>query len=321
MILVTGCTGFIGTNLVKWLLEHTDEYILGIDKVQSYGGFSWCHEEIGRLHLTYPRFTFVRLDLCDKSGVDWLLSTYAPDRIIHLAAETHVDRSYDDPEGFWSSNVTGTVNLLNAARDCGIKLFINQITDEVYGPKAEGMALEGDAFAPSSPYAASKAAQCLAGRDFFKSFDLPVIQTFPVNTFGPYQYPEKLIPKFAFKLLQGQRVPLMQSTHFQRDWLPVNALCDALYCLLTKGEPGTEYNIGADRHMDNLTLTRMLLIATERDESYIELVADRKNHDCRYAVDSSRIRQLGWTIEHDNMHYLKETVDWYKDRFYLKTKE
>jgi len=199
----------------------------------------------------------------------------------------------------------------------GVDLIINQITDEAYGEKPEGEAFEGDKFAPTSPYPCSKVSQYWVGRSFHTTYGLPVLSTFPVNCYGPRQYREKVIPKFIHSLtVLDKPVPLMASKHFQRDWLPIDDMCKAHQILLEKGIPGQDYNVGADCHKTNEELTSKILQLCNKDpEKYIEIVPDRKAHDCRYAVNCDKLKSLGWELTHTFDDYLQHTVEWYK-RFF-----
>jgi dTDP-glucose 4,6-dehydratase len=236
------------------------------------------------------------------------------DVIIHLAAETHVDRSIGNPVLFSDTNVAGTAVLLEAARQHGIKRFIHVSTDEVYGSVEEGFAREDAPLQPSSPYSASKAGGDLLALSYNQTYDYPVIVTRCTNNFGPYQFPEKVIPLFVTNLLERRKVPLYGDGANQRDWIHVEDHCRALNLLAEKGEPGQIYNIGADAQMSNLALTGLILEIFGLDDSWIESVPDRPGHDFRYAVDSGRIRDLGWKPIHSLVERLAETVEWYRAR-------
>lgn len=304
MYLVTGCAGFIGSNLVRKLLLK-GEKVVGIDALKE-GSDS---NNLKGLDLEY----FVN-DILDEHVVDFIFEHYGVTKVIHLAAQTHVDRSLEGDKTFWETNVLGTRNLLSIAKARDVECFINQITDEVYGPIKYGYAPEGTPFNPTSPYPCSKASQYFVGKSYWETWKVPIISTFPVNCFGPYQYPEKIIPKFITRLMNNEKVPLMTSTSFQRDWLPVEDLCEALWMLSRSGEPGEDYNIGANNHCTNLELTRKLLDLCDKDESFIEIVPDRAAHDCRYAVNSNKIQKLGWESKNDFDEYLEQTVLWYQDQ-------
>ncbi len=309
MILCTGAAGFIGSNLCYKLVGLQADVVV-IDKLSPQSNRGWTIP-IEKPAAGRGRVIFKHLDLCDKESLAKVFQEYQIEYIFHLAAESHVDRSIASPAGFWDSNVIGTFNLLHMADGYSVPV-LNQISDEVFGPKPEGYSKEEDRFNPTSPYACSKAAQYFVGKSFAATYGLPLISTFPSNCYGPRQHSEKLVPKFIGKLLRGERVPLMSSTHFQRDWLAVDDMCDALIFLMQKGIPG-DYNVGADNHHANLEITQKLLALTGRDESAIEIVSDRLAHDSRYAVDSSKIRALGWRPQKDFDTYLASTVEWFKD--------
>lgn len=304
LILVTGAAGFIGSNLCHYLTSIGEE-VIGLD-----GMFTGSNlKNLEGCNVKLPV-----VDLAEEWEVEDFFSKYPVTKIVHLAANSHVDRSISGDAEFWRSNVIGTSNLLRAALRAGnVEVVVNQITDEYYGEKPSGEAREGDPPMPTSPYPCSKTAQYFVGRSFWTTFSLPVISTFPVNCYGPRQWPEKLIPKFVTNLIKGQKIPLMASTHFERDWIPVIDTCRALHLLLDKGVPGEDYNIGADRHHTNLQMTHKLLALCGRDDSYIELVDDRAAHDCRYAVNSDKIKALGFQLSRDFDDYLAETVSWYKE--------
>jgi dTDP-glucose 4,6-dehydratase len=292
------------------LVKEKQADVIGIDRTLGHAS-AWT--PLSGLRHGPQRMVFQQLDLTDRGAVSGLFQEYPIRQVVHLAAETHVDRSIVNPDPFWRSNVLGTNNLLQAAHDFGVDRVINQITDEAYGEVPEGEAFEGDQFHPTSPYPCSKVAQYWVGRSFHTTYGLPVISTFPVNNYGPRQHMEKLIPKFIGLLLRGEKVPLMKSTHFQRDWLPVADMCSALCLLLEKGVPGEDYNVGADRHKTNEAITSTLLQAMGYGYDMVSIVPDRKAHDCRYAVNSDKLKALGWERRHNFTEYLELTIDWYKE--------
>jgi dTDP-glucose 4,6-dehydratase len=263
-------------------------------------------------------FRFFKLDLACEEQVKHLFKCFPIRQVVHLAAASHVDRSISGDAEFWRSNVVGTANLMRSCRDWQVDKVVNQITDEFYGevPRTQHDALEGEAPDPTSPYPCSKVAQYYVGRSFYTTYGVPVVSTFPVNNFGPRQHVEKLIPKFITNLLAGKKVPLMASSHFERDWLPVKDMCRALDLLLEEGVGGQDYNVGADNHHTNLEITEKLLTLTDRDESFIETVPDRAAHDSRYAVDSAKIKELGYKPRYLFDDYLEQTVEWYKENTY-----
>ncbi len=307
LILVTGSAGFIGSNLCHLLQER------GRDFIHLDGLFP----EANPSNLDGIRVPLIHCDLAIEREVEAVFKYHSITHVVHLAANSHVDRGISTDLPFWRSNVLGTSNLMRVARLSNkVEVIINQITDEFYGeiPNGNPPAVEGQAPHPTSPYPCSKAGQYFVGRAFWNTYRLPVISTFPVNAYGPRQNIEKLIPKFITNLLRGEKVPLMASSHFERDWIPVEDMCRALLLLLDRGCVGEDYNIGADRHHTNLDITKKLLEMTGRDESYIETVPDRAAHDCRYAVDSTKIRALGFALQHGFDEYLEHTVDWFGAR-------
>jgi len=312
MILVTGSAGFIGSNLCYHLVNDLGADVIGIDKLGPESNRGWTEPlEAGP---GGKRMIFRPVNLCEYHPVKRLFEEYPIEHVIHLAAESHVDRSITNPSSFWMSNVIGTEHLLHACHKFGVKTVINQITDEVYGERPDDPACEGDAFAPTSPYPCSKMAQYYVGKSYHTTYGLPVMSTFPVNCYGPRQFHEKLIPKFITKLMEGEKVPLMASTHFERDWLPVEDMCKAHSTLISKGVPGEDYNVGAFNHHTNMQITHKLLDLCGRDENAIEIVPDRKAHDSRYAVTNQKMKDLGWAVTYDFDDYLEYTVEWYREQ-------
>ncbi|HEU4916031.1 MAG TPA: dTDP-glucose 4,6-dehydratase [Acidimicrobiia bacterium] len=306
--LVTGGAGFIGSNFVRYVLEkEPDASVTNLDLL-TYAGVKATVDELDRL----PGHTFVLGDIRDPDLVNRLMQGI--DVVVHFAAESHVDRSITGPSVFLETNVVGTGVLLDAAARQGVRRFIHVSTDEVYGSVAEGFAPEDALLDPSSPYSASKAGSDLVALSYRVTFDYPVIVTRCTNNYGPYQFPEKVIPLFVTNLLDDLEVPLYGTGSNERDWLFVEDHCSGLYLLVDEGAPGEIYNIGANAQMTNLDLTRRILEIMDKDESSIEYVEDRKGHDLRYAVDSSKIRALGWAPTHDFDERISDTVDWYRSR-------
>ena len=233
--------------------------------------------------------------------------------MVNFAAESHVDRSIDGPSVFLETNVVGTGVLVEAARRHQVTTFVQVSTDEVYGSIAEGFPTEDAPLRPSSPYSASKAAADLLVQSYRVTYDYPVIVTRCTNNYGPYQFPEKVIPLFVTNLLDNGRVPLYGDGLNERDWLHVQDHCSALKLLIDAGVPGEVYNISADAQLTNLDLTHRILDLMDKDESHIEPVTDRPGHDRRYALDSSKLRALGWKPRSNIEERLEETIDWYRD--------
>ena len=306
--LVTGGAGFIGSNFVRLLLDREpDATITNLDAL-TYAGVQATVDELD----SSDRHTFVRGDICDAEMVDSLMPGH--DVVVNFAAESHVDRSIEGPSVFLETNVVGTGVLIDAAHRHGVGRYIQVSTDEVYGSIAEGFAAEDAPLLPSSPYSASKAGADLLVESYRVTFDYPAIVTRCTNNYGPYQFPEKMIPLFVTNLSQGKTVPLYGDGLNERDWLFVEDHCSAIHLLVDAGSPGEVYNIGANAQVANIDLTKMLIDLTGRDESAIDYVADRPGHDRRYAVDSSKIRELGWAPEYTIAERLETTVDWYRRR-------
>jgi dTDP-glucose 4,6-dehydratase len=306
--LVTGGAGFIGSNFVRWVLDHEDEATITNLDLLTYAGVRATVDELDQ----DPRHRFVQGDISDSVLVDELVPGH--DVVVNFAAESHVDRSIAGPRVFLETNVVGTGTVLDAARRHRVAQFVQVSTDEVYGSIAEGFASESAPLDPSSPYSASKAAADLLVRSYQVTFDYPAIITRCTNNYGPYQFPEKMIPLFVTNLTEGRTVPLYGDGLNERDWLYVEDHCAAIHLLVDRGDPGQVYNIGADAQVTNLELTRRLLAITGRDEAAIDYVTDRPGHDRRYAVDSSKIRALGWAPRHSLDQRLEDTVRWYADR-------
>jgi dTDP-glucose 4,6-dehydratase len=305
--LVTGGAGFIGSNLIRMLLRDEDNRVTNLDAL-TYAGVARTVAELDSL----PGHEFVKGDIRDVGLVDGVMPGH--DVVVHLAAESHVDRSISTPADFVSTNVTGTQVLLEAARNHRVGRFVCVSTDEVYGSVEEGFATEEAPLRPSSPYSASKAGADLLALAYHTTFDLDVVVTRSTNNYGPYQYPEKVIPLFITNIIEGRKVPVYGDGLHQRDWLHVDDHCAALQLIVTEGKAGEVYNIGADNLLANLDLTKVLLEMMGAEEANIEPVEDRLGHDRRYAVDSSKLRGLGWAPAHDFEERLAETVEWYRRR-------
>jgi dTDP-glucose 4,6-dehydratase len=258
------------------------------------------------------RHTFVEGDIRDPLLVDRIVPGH--DVIVHFAAESHVDRSIAGPSAFTETNVVGTGVQIDAAHRHGVERFIHVSTDEVYGSITEGSADEEAPLSPSSPYSASKAGSDLLVRSYAATFGYEAIVTRCTNNYGPYQFPEKVIPLFATNLIDGHRVPLYGTGRNERDWLHVEDHCRAIHLLVDQGTPGDIYNIGANAQVTNLELTHRILDSMGADVGMIEYVQDRPGHDLRYAVDSSKIRRLGWAPVNEIDERLVETIEWYRNR-------
>jgi len=305
-ILVTGGAGFIGSNFVRHVLaHHPGDSVLNLDKLTYAGNL----ENLRDVE-TDPRYRFVKGDIGD--GVAVREAMRGTDAVVHFAAETHVDRSNLGADDFLRTNVMGTFTLLEAARELGIGRFLAVSTDEVYGSIAEGAAREADALNPSNPYSASKAAADLLVRAYWTTHRLPVIITRSSNNFGPYQYPEKVIPLFVTNAIEDRPLPLYGDGRNVRDWLYVLDNCAAIDLVLRKGLDGEIYNIGGAAEVQNVTLTRRILSLLDKPESLITPVADRPGHDRRYALDSGKVHALGWRPAATFDEALAATVEWYR---------
>ena len=306
-VLVTGGAGFIGSNYVRHALAvHQDWRITNLDKL-TYAGRLENLKDV----LDHPRHEFVRGDVADPSVAGPLVT--ASDIVVHFAAETHVDRSILSAGDFITTDVFGTFVLLEAARHhSGLRRFIQISTDEVYGSVAEGSSREGDELRPRNPYAASKAGADRLAFSFWATYNVPVIITRASNNYGPYQFPEKVIPLFVTNALHDIPVPLYGDGLNERDWLHVSDHCRALDIAIERGTPGEVYNIGGSNHVKNADLTRRILELLGKPESLIRHVQDRPGHDRRYSLDTVKLQALGWQTRVPFDQGLAETVDWYR---------
>jgi dTDP-glucose 4,6-dehydratase len=306
-LLVTGGAGFIGSNFVRYVLgEDPDVRIVNLDALTYAGTLTSLHDLEGD-----PRHEFVHGDVCDPDLVDRLVRD--ADALVHFAAESHVDRSIDGPAEFLRTNVDGAGVVFEAARRHGLERVLHISTDEVYGSIEQGSFAEGDPLEPNSPYAVSKASADLLARAYRVTYDFPIMVTRTTNNFGPYHFPEKMIPLFVTNLMQSRPVPLYGDGGNVRDWTYVLDNCEAQWLVLTQGTPGEVYNVGAGNELSNRELTLALLERLGLGEEMIEYVTDRPGHDRRYSVDTTRIRQLGWQPRHDLDEALDATIRWYED--------
>ncbi len=305
-LFVSGAAGFIGSNYVRHVLATTDDEVTVFDKL-TYAG----HEANLADVRDDPRFAFVKGDICDRDAVRGAMEGH--DAVVHFAAESHVDRSIASPDEFVRTNCDGTNVLCDEARRIGVERFVHISTDEVYGSIAQGRFGETDRLGPRSPYSASKAGSDLIALSYLSTYGLPVLVTRSSNQFGPYQFPEKVIPLFTTNLLDGLRVPLYGDGGNVRDWLYVEDNCRAVDLVLRRGEVGEIYNIGAHNEITNRELTYRLLGLTGRGEDAIEPVEDRLGHDRRYAITTDKIEALGWRPERQLDEALEATVAWYRD--------
>ncbi|MFA7230312.1 MAG: dTDP-glucose 4,6-dehydratase [Victivallaceae bacterium] len=330
-IIVTGGAGFIGSALIRHLISHTDYHVLNFDKLTYAGNLSSLKEVESN-----PRYSFVRGDICDRAAVENVLTGFQPDGVMHLAAESHVDRSIDGPAEFLNTNILGTGNLLECSREYWQQLsaerkacfrFQHISTDEVYGSLGDdGLFLETTPYSPRSPYSASKAASDHLVSAWFHTFGLPVLITNCSNNYGPYHFPEKLIPLIILNALDGKKLPVYGKGDNIRDWLYVDDHAKALHLVLEKGVPGETYNVGGNNERTNLEVVETIcnvldeLAPLQRLEGLhnyrdlITFVADRPGHDKRYAIDATKLRtQLGWMPEENFDSGIRKTVQWYLD--------
>ena len=305
-LFVTGAAGFIGSNYARWVLSNSDHEVTIFDALTYAGNLASIRDV-----LDDRRCTFVHADICDRDAV--LSAMDGHDSVVHFAAESHVDRSIKDPYAFVHTNVLGTNVLCDVARQVGVGKFLHISTDEVYGTIDIGSFTETDILTPRSPYSAAKAGSDLLALSYVTTHGLPVVVTRCSNNFGPYQFPEKVIPLFTTNLLDGKSVPLYGDGGNVRDWIHVEDHNRAAHLVLTDGVVGEVYNIGAHQEMTNRELTYALLELTGRDETAIEPVADRLGHDRRYSVDISKVSALGWKMQRSFDESLRETVNWYRD--------
>ena len=308
-ILVTGGAGFIGSNFVRYMVEkYSDYHIINLDALTYCGNLENLKDIEDK-----DNYTFVKGDIRDKAIVDELVEK--SDYVINFAAESHVDRSIADPEIFIKSNVLGTQVLLNAAKEHGVEKYIQISTDEVYGTLGKtGYFTEDTPLQPNSPYSASKAGGDLIARAYHETFGLPVNITRCSNNYGPYQFPEKLIPLMISNALEDKKLPVYGDGKNVRDWLHVHDHCSAIDLVLHEAKPGEVYNIGGNNEKQNIEIVKLILGELGKDESLIEFVTDRLGHDRRYAIDSTKIQEeLSWSPEYTFEVGIRKTIQWYLD--------
>lgn len=307
-ILVTGGAGFIGSNFIRHLLNKYPDYeIVNLDKLTYAGNLENLRDIEEK-----PNYRFIKGDICDEKVVDSVVKE-GVNTILNFAAESHVDRSILGPESFIKTDIYGTYTLLEAVRKYKIERMVQISTDECYGSIEKGSFKETDPLNPSSPYAASKASADLLCLSYFTTYKLPVIITRSSNNYGPYQFPEKLIPLFITNALENKPLPLYGDGLNVRDWLYVLDNCQAIDLILHKGEIGEIYNVGADNERTNIEITKTILKILGKSEDLIKKVKDRPGHDRRYSLNSTKIRELGWKPEYNFGKALREMVDWYRD--------
>lgn len=303
-LLVTGGAGFIGSEFVRQAIGSYEVVVLD---ALTYAG------DMQRLSAVRDHISFYQLDITDRPRVFEVFKQEKPDVVVHWAAESHVDRSILDATPFVDTNIKGTQNLLDASKEVGLSLFVNISTDEVYGELGtDGQFTESTCLNPSSPYSASKAAQDMLARTYFRTYRLPVITLRPSNNYGPWQYPEKFLPVIIVKALKNEKIPVYGKGENIREWLHVSDCVRAVLEVLSKGEVGGIYNIGGGNERTNLEVVKTVLRHMNKPESLIEFVPDRPGHDFRYSLDCSKIKgEIGWSPLIDFESGIKDTINWY----------
>ncbi len=308
-VLITGGCGFIGSNFIRYLLKRYPDYrIINLDAL-TYAGNP---DNLKGLEYS-AMYSFVKGRIEDRGLIRDLIQDV--DLVVHFAAESHVDRSILNVQPFIETNIVGTVAILDAIRDSGVKRYIHISTDEVYGTlDDDGRFTEETPLRPNSPYAASKASADLMVRSYYETYQIPAIIVRPSNNYGPYQFPEKFIPLMITNLLRDRPIPIYGQGRNVRDWLFVEDNCKAIDLIIHNGRVGEVYNVGGNSEMRNIDVARSVLKMMKKDEGMITFVKDRPGHDYRYALDTSKIeRELGWRPETDIEEGLKRTIQWYKD--------
>ena len=304
-LFITGGAGFIGSNYVRHVLANSDDKVTVFDALTYAGNLSSLADVADD-----PRYSFVQGDICDREAVSAAMAGH--DMVVHFAAESHVDRSIVDPDTFVRTNCLGTNVMCDVARHVGVERFLHISTDEVYGSIEDGSFIETDRLGPRSPYSSSKAGSDLIALSYQETYDLPVIVTRSSNNFGPFQFPEKVIPLFVTNLLDGKKVPLYGDGLNIRDWIHVLDNCAGVDTVLRKGTIGEIYNIGGGNETTNRELTSMVLAIMGVGEEMVEYVEDRLGHDRRYSIDCSKANALGWKPSRDLDVAVAETVEWYR---------
>lgn len=309
-LLVTGGAGFIGSNFIHYITEKRIGYrIINLDKLTYAGNLENLKDMDGN-----PNYKFIKGDITDRKLVDDIFKSNSIDAVINFAAESHVDRSIEDPGIFIQTDIYGTYILLEAMREYESGVFLQISTDEVYGSVEYGSSKENDLLKPNSPYSASKAGAEMVVRSFFKTYGIPIIITRTSNNFGPYQHPEKMIPLFVSNLIDDKKVPLYGDGMNIRDWIYVEDNCAAIDLILHNGKIGEIYNIGAGNEKPNIWITWRILELLGKTEKMINPVRDRLGHDRRYSLDCSKLKkELGWETHYNFERALEKTVKWYKD--------
>ncbi len=306
-ILVTGGAGFIGSEFVRQAVRRGFD-VINVDKL-TYAG------DLERLKEVEDKVRFYKSDIINREFIEYIFKTEKPDIVVHWAAESHVDRSILDASPFVETNVRGTQTLLDVAKESGVELFINIATDEVYGELGEsGQFFEDTPLNPNSPYSVSKASADMLGRAFYRTYGLPVITVRPSNNYGPWQYPEKLIPVVIIKALNEEPIPVYGKGENVREWLYVSDCADAVFEIIQKGKVGEVYNVGSGEERKNIDVVKSVLGILGKPESLIEFVKDRPGHDFRYSLNTEKIeREIGWKAKVKFEEGIEKTVRWYLD--------
>ena len=311
-VIVTGGAGFIGSNFIFYCLrEHPEDRVICVDKLTYAGNLSTLSPVMDK-----PNFRFVRLDICDRAGVEALFAEEKPEIVVNFAAESHVDRSIESPEIFLQTNIIGTSVLMDASRKYGVRRYHQVSTDEVYGDlpldRPDLFFTEETPIHTSSPYSSSKAGADLLALAYCRTYGLPVTVSRCSNNYGPYHFPEKLIPLMIINALHNQPLPVYGQGINVRDWLYVEDHCRAIDLIVRRGTVGEVYNVGGHNEMRNIDIVKLICHELGKPESLITYVTDRKGHDMRYAIDPSKIhRELGWLPETRFSDGIKKTIQWY----------
>lgn len=309
-VLVTGGAGFIGGNFVKYMVNKYPEYqIFNLDAL-TYAGDLTKHRDIENKE----NYSFIKADIADKEAISEIFTKENFDYVVHFAAESHVDRSITEPEIFIRTNVLGTQVLLDAAKAINVKKFVHVSTDEVYGEldfDPETFFTENTPLQPNSPYSASKASSDMIVRAYHETYNMPINITRCSNNYGPYHFPEKLIPLTISRVLNDEKVPVYGDGKNIRDWLHVEDHCSAIDLVMHEGELGEVYNVGGHNEKTNLEVVKTIINTLEKSEKLIEFVEDRLGHDKRYAIDPTKLEKLGWNPAYNFETGIKQTIDWY----------
>ncbi|MEE8340557.1 MAG: dTDP-glucose 4,6-dehydratase [Candidatus Neomarinimicrobiota bacterium] len=305
---ITGGCGFIGSNFIRNIFDlDKSVVIINLDKLTYAGNLENLKD-----YQNDEKYIFYHGDICNSKIVKEIFQQHKPDFLINFAAESHVDRSIGKPDDFIQTDIFGAFTLLETAREFGLERFIQISTDEVYGSIEKGSFSETDALMPRNPYSASKAGADRLAYSYYTTYKLPVIITRASNNFGPYQFPEKLIPLFVTNAIEDKKLPVYGDGKNIRDWLYVEDHCNAIQYIIVHGKNGDIYNIGGGNELTNIEITDLILKETNKSESLKKFVQDRLGHDRRYSLNCDKLAKIGWTPKHDFHEAMKFTVEWYK---------